>query len=63
MALYEIMPVKDEIKELIIQGASAVEIKREAVRLGMMTLRQSGIRKIIEGVTSVDEVLRVTFED
>ncbi len=63
MALYEIMPVKDEIKELILQGASAVEIKREAVRLGMMTLRQSGIRKIIEGVTSVDEVLRVTFED
>jgi type IV pilus assembly protein PilB len=63
IALYEIMPVKDELKELILQGAAAVDIKTEAVRLGMTTLRQSGIHKIRDGVTSIDEVLRVTFED
>ncbi|MEW5746253.1 MAG: type IV-A pilus assembly ATPase PilB [Nitrospirota bacterium] len=63
IALYEIMPIKDELKELILQGASAAEVKREAVRLGMSTLRQSGIKKMLEGVTSIDEVLRVTFED
>ncbi len=63
IALYEVMPVKEEMRELILQGASALDIKREAVRLGMATLRQSGIRKLIEGVTSIDEVLRVSFED
>ncbi|MEW6116712.1 MAG: type IV-A pilus assembly ATPase PilB [Nitrospirota bacterium] len=63
IALYEIMPVKDELKELILQGASSAEIKKEAIRLGMSTLRQSGIKKMLEGVTSFDEVLRVTFED
>jgi len=63
VALYEVMPVKDDLKELILQGASGLDIKREAIRLGMATLRQSGIKKVIEGVTSVDEVLRVSFED
>lgn len=63
IALYEIMSVKEELKELILQGASSVDIKKEAVRLGMATLRQSGIQKVLDGVTSIDEVLRVTFED
>ena len=63
IAIYEVMPVKDDLKELILQGASGLDIKREAVRLGMATLRQSGVRKVIEGVTSVEEVLRVSFED
>lgn len=63
IALYEVMPVGDEIKELILQGASAAEIKREAVRLGMSTLRQSGIKKVIDGITTIEEILRVTFED
>ncbi len=63
VALYEVMLVKDEIKELILEGASAAEIKKAAVRLGMKTLRMSGMTKIAEGVTTIDEVLRVTFGD
>jgi type IV pilus assembly protein PilB len=63
IALYEIMPVKDEMKELILKGASTSDIKDEAVRLGMTTLRRSGIQKILAGITSIDEVLRVTAED
>jgi len=63
IALYEIMRVKDELKELILQGASASDIKKEAIRLGMVTLRQSGIQKVLDGTTSIDEILRVTFED
>lgn len=63
VALYEVMPVKEELKELILGGASASEIKKTAVRLGMNTLRISGLNKIREGVTTVEEVLRVTFGD
>ncbi|MBI5026491.1 MAG: type IV-A pilus assembly ATPase PilB [Nitrospirae bacterium] len=63
IALYEVMPVKDEIKELILEGAAASEIKKSAVRLGMKTLRMSGLTKVSEGVTSIEEVLRVTFGD
>jgi type IV pilus assembly protein PilB len=63
IALYEVMKIGDEIKECILQGYSAAELKREAMKLGMQTLRQSGIRKIMEGVTSVEEILRVTRAD
>jgi len=63
IALYEVMPVKEEIRELILTGASANEIKKEAIKLGMLTLRQSGLRKIMAGTTSIEEVLRVTAED
>ncbi len=63
VALYEVMPIKDEIRELILTGASATEIKKEAIKLGMLTLRQSGIRKVMTGMTSIEEVLRVTVED
>ncbi len=63
VALYEVMPVKDELKELILEGAAASEIKKTAVRLGMNTLRTSGLAKIKEGVTTLEEVLRVTFGD
>ncbi|GAB4547807.1 MAG: type IV-A pilus assembly ATPase PilB [Thermodesulfovibrionia bacterium] len=63
VALYEVMPLREEIKELILEGASATEIKRTAIRLGMKTLRMSGLTKLKEGVTSIEEVLRVTFGD
>jgi len=63
LAIYEVLPIKDEMKNLILQGASAHEVKREAMRLGMLTLRQSGILKVISGQTSIDELIRVTFED
>ncbi|MEN2985410.1 MAG: type IV-A pilus assembly ATPase PilB [Thermodesulfovibrionaceae bacterium] len=63
IAVYEVMPITDEIKELILTGASAAEIKKQAIKEGMLTLRQSGLYKIAQGITSVKEVLRVTFGD
>jgi type IV pilus assembly protein PilB len=63
VALYEVMPISDEIRELILEGASANEIKKAAVRLGTRTLRMSGLQKVKDGVTSIEEVLRVTFGD
>lgn len=63
IALYEIMPIREEIRELILQGASEMEIKREAMRLGMKTLRQTALTKLKDGTTTVEEVLRSTVED
>jgi type IV pilus assembly protein PilB len=60
---YEVMPIKDEIKELILQGASVMDIKKTAVSVGMQTLRMSGLHKIKEGMTTLDEVLETTFPD
>ena len=63
IALYEVMPLKDEIKEMILEGASADELKKTAIRLGMKTLRMSGLAKIKSGMTTVEEVVRVSFGD
>jgi type IV pilus assembly protein PilB len=63
VGLYEVMPMKEEVRELVLSRASTTEIKKEAIRLGMKTLRQSGIMKIKDGVTTIEEVLRSTIED
>jgi type IV pilus assembly protein PilB len=63
LALYEIMPLWEELKEMVLNGASAGELKKEAVRLGMSTLRMSGLQKIKEGLTTTDEVLAITAKD
>ncbi|MCA9772404.1 MAG: Flp pilus assembly complex ATPase component TadA, partial [Myxococcales bacterium] len=63
IALYEVMPVREEIRDLILAGASHAEIKDCAIRLGMCTLRRSGIKKLIEGITTVSEICRVTAAD
>jgi type IV pilus assembly protein PilB len=63
IALYEVMRFTDELKEMVLQGASSAELKAAAARLGMNTLRMSGITKILEGVTTPEEVLRVTMSD
>ena len=63
IALYEVMPLKEELKELIVKGATGAELKKAAIKSGMRTLRMSGLTKIKEGVTSIEEVLRVTFAD
>jgi type IV pilus assembly protein PilB len=63
VAMYEVMPITEEIRELILQGATANEIKKEAIRLGMKTLRQAALTKLREGVTTVDEVVKTTVED
>lgn len=63
VALYEVMVMGDELKDFVLNGASTGELKREAMRLGMQTLRQSAIAKISEGVTTIEEALRTTASD
>ena len=63
VALYEVMVLSDPLKDLVLQGASTAELKGEAIRLGMATLRRSGLNKVLEGVTTLEEVLRVTASD
>jgi type IV pilus assembly protein PilB len=63
IGLYEVMPLKEELKEMILEGASTDELKKSALQLGMKTLRMSGLSKIKHGITTVEEVLRVTFGD
>jgi type IV pilus assembly protein PilB len=63
VALYEVLPITDGVRELVLNGASAMEIKAEAVREGMKTLRRAGITKIKEGVTTVEEVVRCSVKD
>jgi type IV pilus assembly protein PilB len=63
IGLYEVMPLWDELKELILSRASTLEVKKEAIRSGMKTLRMAGIQKIAEGMTTIEEVLRTTMDD
>jgi type IV pilus assembly protein PilB len=63
IALYEVMPFSDPLKELVLQGASGAEIKAEMIRQGVKSLRMAGISKILEGVTTPEEILRTTVED
>ena len=62
-ALYEVMRVTDELRELILAGGTAAELKQQAIDDGMVTLRQAGITKISSGETTLEEVLRVTMAD
>jgi type IV pilus assembly protein PilB len=60
VGLYEVMEVTESIRDLVMVGATAVEIKRKALEEGMLTLRMSGLEKIRNGVTTIEEVLRET---
>jgi type IV pilus assembly protein PilB len=60
VALYEVMEINDELRELILVGASALELKKKALETGMITLRRSGLIKIAAGLTSMEEVIRET---
>jgi type IV pilus assembly protein PilB len=62
IAIYEVMPVTREIKELIVHGAHPAEICKVARDQGMKTLREAGLHKVLKGVTTVEEILRVTTE-
>ena len=62
VGLYEVMDVTEELRELILVGASALELRRKAVDEGMITLRGSGLRKVKDGVTTIDEVVRETVK-
>jgi type IV pilus assembly protein PilB len=63
VALYEVMRFTDVLKELVLQGASAAELKAAAIRDGMSSLRMSGIQKVLQGTTTIEEVMRVTMAD
>jgi type IV pilus assembly protein PilB len=63
VALYEVMKFTDALKESVLQGASTAELKVSAIKAGMVTLRAAGIEKMLEGVTTPAEVLRVTMSD
>ena len=63
VALYEVLVINDGLKECILQGFSAAELKNEAIRLGMKTLRQAAITKLLEGVTTIPEVVRCSAPD
>ncbi len=63
VALYEVMELTEELKEFVLNGASAMELKREAIRGGMVTLRRAALNKLVEGVTTLSEVLRVSASD
>jgi type IV pilus assembly protein PilB len=62
VGLYEVMEVTEEIRELVLVGASALELRRKAVEEGMITLRHSGLRKVKEGVTTIEEIVRETVK-
>lgn len=63
IAAYEIMVMTDELAEFVLNGASTLELKREAIRQGMSTLRMSALKKLGEGMTSIEEVVRATAGD
>jgi type IV pilus assembly protein PilB len=63
VALYEVMPFTEDLKELCLQGASSAEIKAEMIQGGTQSLRMAGINKILEGVTTPEEILRSTVDD
>ncbi len=63
IAVYEIMFFNDEVSEFILNGASTLELKREAIRQGMRSLRMSALKKLGEGMTTIEEVVRTTSAD
>jgi type IV pilus assembly protein PilB len=62
VGLYEVMEVSEELRELILVGASGLELRRKAIDEGMLTLRMSGLRKVKDGLTTVEEVVRETVK-
>jgi type IV pilus assembly protein PilB len=63
IAVFEVMVLTDELKEFVLSGVSAIELKREAVRQGMKTLRQTALIKLKHGITTIEEVVRNTAPD
>jgi type IV pilus assembly protein PilB len=60
VGLYEVMEINDDLRELILVGASSLELKKKSLEIGMITLRKSGLIKMGLGQTTMDEVLRET---
>jgi type IV pilus assembly protein PilB len=62
VGLYEVMEITEELRELILVGASGLELRRKAIEEGMITLRRSGLQKVMDGVTTIEEVVRETMK-
>ena len=60
MGLYQVMPVSDAMREIIMRGGTSIDLARQAAQEGVLTMRQNGLKRVREGVTSLEEVLRVT---
>jgi len=63
VAVYEVMPFWDGLKEIVINGASAAELKQEAIRLGMQTLRMAALSKVMAGSSTIEEAVSNTAPD
>lgn len=63
IGVHEILPIDDSIKALIVQGATSGAIKKAAVKMGMKTLREDGARIVLDGTTSIEEILRTTQDE
>jgi len=63
VGIYQVMPMFEEIREMILAGANTAEIKQESMRLGVKTMRQSALTKLKEGAVSFEEVVRCTIAD
>ncbi len=61
VAIYEVMPITTELRDLMLRNATTAEIRDTACSQGMKTLRQNALQKVVDGVTTVEEVLRVTM--
>jgi type IV pilus assembly protein PilB len=60
VGLYEVLEISEVLKDMILTGASAIELREQGIREGMITLRRSGCRKVLDGVTTVEEIVRET---
>ncbi len=60
VAIYEVMPISPELRDMILKGANTADLRRTAQAQGMKTLRQAGLTKVLEGVTTLEEILRIT---
>jgi type IV pilus assembly protein PilB len=63
IAIYEVMTLSPDLRDLVLRGGSALELQRGAIQNGMRTLRMSGLEKLKEGITTIEEVIRVTLKD
>ena len=62
VGLYEVMEITEDIRELVLVGASALELRKKAIEEGMLTLRMSGLEKIRQGMTTIEEIVRETVK-
>jgi type IV pilus assembly protein PilB len=60
VGLYEVLEMSETLKDMILTGASAIELREQAQKEGMITLRRSGCRKVMDGVTTIEEIVRET---